>query len=176
MAVAYRRRVFEQVGAFDERFDACEDVELNHRLDRAGLRCFFTPDVAVRYAPRDTLRGLFRQLVRYGRGRVRLWRKHRETFSLGILPPTLLVAGLLAGLPLSFAAGWLAAIYVGAIMLYGVILLAGSASIAIHRRSLGLFVPSLCAYVTIHLASGTGILMELFRIRGTPVQEEKSPV
>src|SRR5207253_399201 len=29
VAVAYRREVFEVVGLFDERFDACEDVEFN---------------------------------------------------------------------------------------------------------------------------------------------------
>ena len=78
---------------FDETFDACEDVEFNHRIDRAGLRCYFTPEVAVHYAPRDSLRGLFRQLVRYGRGRVRLWRKHPDSFSAGLLPPACLVAG-----------------------------------------------------------------------------------
>ncbi len=174
VAVAYRRRVFEQVGEFDERFDACEDVEFNHRIDRAGLRCFFTPEVAVHYAPRDTLGGLFRQLVRYGRGRVRLWRKHPETFSPGILPPTLLVAGLIAGLPLSFAAGWLAAIYLGAVMLYAAILVAASASIAIRLRSRRFFLPSLWAYLTIHVASGTGILLEFFRIGAGPAKSEKA--
>ena len=56
VAVAYRREVFAQVGNFDENFDACEDVEFNHRLARAGMRCFFTPRVAVRYYPRSTLR------------------------------------------------------------------------------------------------------------------------
>ena len=114
VAVAYRRSVFEKVGYFDENFDACEDVEFNHRVDRAGLRCFFTPAIAAHYAPRDTLRGLYRQMVRYGRGRIRLWRKHPETFSWGIVPPLLFVIGLIAGLPLCFAGyplvgGWLAA-------------------------------------------------------------------
>jgi succinoglycan biosynthesis protein ExoA len=174
--VAYRRRVFERVGEFDERFDACEDVEFNHRIDRAGLRCYFTPEVAVSYVPRDTLGGLFRQLVRYGRGRVRLWRKHRETFSLGILPPTLLVAGLLAGLPLSLAADWLAAVYLGAVALYGAVLFAASASIAVRLRSPRLFLPSLLAYLTVHLASGTGILLELFRIGGGRGKSQKATI
>ncbi len=98
VAVAYRRSVFEQVGTFDERFDACEDVEMNHRIDRAGLRCFFTPEAAVHYAPRDSLSGLFRQLVRYGRGRVRLLRKHPETFSLTSLLPAFFLLGCAAGL------------------------------------------------------------------------------
>ncbi len=48
VAVAYRRVVFDAVGPFDESFDACEDVEFNHRLHRAGHRCFFTSAVEVR--------------------------------------------------------------------------------------------------------------------------------
>ncbi len=64
VAVAYRREVFSVVGAFDETFDACEDVEFNHRLARAGMRCFFTPRVQVRYFPRSSLSGLFRQMMR----------------------------------------------------------------------------------------------------------------
>ncbi len=166
VAVAYRRSVFDAVGLFDESFDACEDVEFNHRIDRTGLRCFFTPEVAVHYAPRATLAGLFRQLVRYGRGRVRLWRKHPETFSFGILPPPMLVAGLVAGLPLSFAASWLAAIYLAAVVLYVAVVLAGSASIALPWRNRGLFLPLLLAFPTIHVGSGMGILLELCRIGG----------
>ena len=92
--MAYRRTVFDRVGEFDERFDACEDVELNHRIDRAGLRCFFTPAVRVLYFPRSSLRGLFHQMARYGRGRVRLLRKHPETFSPGGFIPAAWLAGL----------------------------------------------------------------------------------
>jgi succinoglycan biosynthesis protein ExoA len=127
VAVAYRRWVFERVGGFDERFDACEDVELNHRIDRAGLRCFFTPDAAVHYAPRNSLTGLFRQLVRYGRGRVRLWRKHRETFSWGLLPPTLLVAGVIIGLPLALVSHWLAVVYLATLATYSAVVVSDSA-------------------------------------------------
>ncbi len=174
VATAYRRSVFDTVGYFDETFDACEDVELNHRIDRAGLRCFFTPEVAVRYAPRDSLGGLFRQLVRYGRGRVRLARKHPETFSFGILPPPMLVFGLIAGLPLSFAAVWLAAIYVGVVVVYAAIVLAGSASIALRRWNFRLLLPLSMAFLTIHLASGTGILLELIHPRHYIVMVENA--
>jgi succinoglycan biosynthesis protein ExoA len=163
VAVAYRRSIFEQVGTFDEHFDACEDVEMNHRIDRAGLRCFFTPDAAVHYAPRNSLSGLFRQLVRYGRGRVRLARKHPETLSLGILPPPLFVAGLIAGLPLSFVARWLAMIYLAAVVVYVAVVLTVSATIVWRLRS-----PRLCCwlplvFLTIHAASGAGMLRELIK-------------
>ncbi|MCL2743519.1 MAG: glycosyltransferase family 2 protein, partial [Planctomycetaceae bacterium] len=80
-AIAYRKSVFEKVGYFDETFDACEDVEFNTRCDKAGLKCWFDPAIAVRYVPRNSIKGLAYQLYRYGRGRMRLFRKHPETFS-----------------------------------------------------------------------------------------------
>jgi succinoglycan biosynthesis protein ExoA len=166
VAIAYRRAVFAKIGYFDETFDACEDVELNHRIDQAGLRCLFAPDVAVRYAPRATLGGLFRQLVRYGRGRVRLARKHPETISLGILPPPLLVAGLMAGLPLSFAAVWLAVIYVATVTLYAAVVLATSASLAWSLRHFRLVWCLPAVFLTLHVASGMGMLLELARPAG----------
>ena len=166
VAVAYRRSVFEQVGEFDEGFDACEDVEMNHRIDRAGLRCFFTPEVAVHYAPRTTLGGLFRQLVRYGRGRARLAKKHPDTISLGMFPTPLFVSGLVAGFPLSFVAAWLAAIYVAALVLYSAIVLITSVSIVLRQRSPGMLLPLLLVFPTIHVGSGTGEILELLRSMG----------
>lgn len=163
VAVAYRRSVFERVGLFDESFDACEDVELNHRIDRAGLRCYFAPEVAVRYAPRDSLRGLFRQLFRYGRGRARLLRKHPETFSWGILPPVLFVAGLIVGLPLCFAATWLAAVYVAAIACYAATVVASSAWIASRLRNVRPFLWLPLVFAAVHIGAGVGILLELPR-------------
>ena len=136
VAVAYRRAVFEKVGGFDERFDACEDVEFNHRVDLAGLRCFFTPRIAAHYAPRDTLRGLFRQLFRYGRGRIRLWRKHPETLSIKTLLPGVFVLGCILGVALAWTSRWLAAAYAVAMATYFTIVIAGSLIAAAKRRDI----------------------------------------
>ena len=169
VAVAYRRGVFAKVGYFDERFDACEDVELNQRIDRAGLTCFFTPTIAVRYHPRSTLAGLFRQIVRYGRGRMRLLRKHPETFSLGSFLPALFFLGVLAG--------WIAAwfwpllwwVYFGALGIYAGALVLDSAMIAVAQRKAGLLLRLPLVLTTIHLASATGVVLELVRpIRPLP--------
>jgi succinoglycan biosynthesis protein ExoA len=102
VAVAYRRDVFDLMGEFDESFDACEDVEFNTRVRRAGLTCYFAPALAVEYEPRATLRGLAVQMVRYGRGRARLARKCPATVTAPSLVPGAwllwLAAGSLAGL------------------------------------------------------------------------------
>jgi succinoglycan biosynthesis protein ExoA len=74
---AYRRRVFEKIGYYDECLDACEDVDFNLRARQAGFKAFTSPCVTVRYRPRDNMTSLFRQMLRYGEGRARLFLKHR---------------------------------------------------------------------------------------------------
>jgi succinoglycan biosynthesis protein ExoA len=163
VAVAYRRTVFNSVGLFDEAFDACEDVEFNHRVDRAGLRCFFTPKVVVRYHPRSSFGGLFRQLARYGRGRVRLLRKHPETFSLPSLIPAVFVLGLISGPALSWLFPVLAYVYVGALALYAAIVGTVSVATAAGPEDLGLLPYLPPVFAIIHIASGWGILVEAVR-------------
>jgi succinoglycan biosynthesis protein ExoA len=160
VAVAYRRDVFETLGLFDESFDACEDVEFNHRIDRAGLPCFFTPKVAVRYHPRSSLGGLFRQMVRYGRGRVRLLRKHPETFSvLGFLPAAFLL-GVVAGPALAWLSPWLMLAYAGSVGLYALIVALGSLVLTVRARDVRLLPWLPLAFGAIHGGAGAGIVHE----------------
>jgi len=165
VAVAYRREVFEKIGLFDESFDACEDVELNHRIARAGMRCFFTPSVAVRYHPRSTLKGLFLQMARYGRGRVRLLRKHPETFTLTGFVPAVFVLGLGAGpLLAALSAAW-GALYAAAVLVYLLIIGAESGRLALRERSFALWPWIAVTFVAIHTGAGCGIIQELVRRR-----------
>jgi succinoglycan biosynthesis protein ExoA len=160
VAVAYRRSVFDQVGYFDESFDAHEDGEFNYRVDRAGLRCFFTPEIAVKYCPRGNLLALFRQMIRYGRGRIRLLRKHPGSASISTFTPAAFVLGLALGLPLSFISPWLAAAYVGALLAYLSIVLLGSLGVFFQLGSLPLLAWLPLVFATIHVGSGVGLLLE----------------
>lgn len=95
---AYRRTVFDALDGYDERFDACEDVEFNHRVGRAGYRAYCHPDLRVDYRPRATLAALFSQMRRYGRGRAHLLGRHGQ-WPVPLIGLTLAGAGALA-LPL----------------------------------------------------------------------------
>lgn len=98
---AYRREVFERVGYVDEDFDACEDVEFNYRVERAGLKAYTSPRLTVRYYPRESLAALLDQMRRYGRGRTRFYRKHPAALRLSALMPPLFVLGVAAFMALS---------------------------------------------------------------------------
>ena len=92
---AYRASVFERIGMYDEAFDACEDVEFNYRVFKNGLPSFIDPRLKIHYYPRTSLRGLWKQLVRYGRGRFRFVRKHPEALSVGQLLPAAMLCCLI---------------------------------------------------------------------------------
>lgn len=160
VAIAYRREIFDRVGFFDEAFDACEDVEFNHRVDRAGLTCFFTPDVAVHYHPRSSLPGLFRQMIRYGRGRVRLLRKHPETFTWTGFVPAFFLLGLLAGPLCVLLSSWLALAYGMTIGLYLLLVMTFSLALAWQERSARMLGWLPLVFPTIHLGAGAGQVLE----------------
>jgi succinoglycan biosynthesis protein ExoA len=183
VAIAYRRDVFDTIGWFDEGFDACEDVEFNHRAARAGLRCWFTPRLAVHYHPRDSLPKLFRQMVRYGRGRVRLLRKHSDTFSLSGFVPAAFLAGLVLGPTLACLLPALWYVYGGTIALYTLLLLATSVSIALRQREPFLLPLLPLVFATVHFGAGAGQCWEILvpaarkkRIVGTRLVVANEPV
>jgi len=74
---AFRRRVFETVGMYDDGAITNEDAELNQRILEAGGRIYLSRDIVAHYYPRGSFRSLANQYFRYGKGRARTLLKHR---------------------------------------------------------------------------------------------------
>ncbi|MGH9482595.1 MAG: glycosyltransferase family 2 protein [Terriglobales bacterium] len=158
---AYHTSLLARVGRYDERFDACEDVEFNQRVAQLGVRAWLSPEAVVYYAARTSLAGLWRQMVRYGRGRVRLGRKHPQARTLAQTLP----AAWLACLPLAVLGAWLAhggwrwaslaglAIYAGAV--------AGWSLLLAWRHGWRHLLAAPAVYFTIHAGLGAGAWREL---------------
>lgn len=162
----YRRSLFDQLGGYDENFDACEDVEFNTRVAAAGHKAYTDPRLAVYYEPRRSFLGLFRQMMRYGIGRVRLARKHPESAALSMWAPAVLVAAMVVGI-LSFAAAawtgnwWIAILAVPSVLF---LLLTLAASLDLGRRngwSHAVLGP--LAYCGVYIGLGYGMWREMLR-------------
>jgi biofilm PGA synthesis N-glycosyltransferase PgaC len=76
---AFRRSVLEKTGPFREGFIG-EDLELTWRVHKAGYRVTFQPWATVRAETPSTLRGLWKQRVRWARGLLQTARIHRDMF------------------------------------------------------------------------------------------------
>lgn len=69
----YRRAALERLGGFDEELRSGEDTDLAWRMQlQLRLGVAFAPEAVVEHVHRTTLRGLWRQWVRYGWGGVQL--------------------------------------------------------------------------------------------------------
>jgi succinoglycan biosynthesis protein ExoA len=159
VAVAYRRDVFDLMGEFDESFDACEDVEFNTRVRRAGLTCYFAPAVAVEYEPRATLRGLAYQMMRYGRGRARLARKHPATVTAPSLVPSLWLLWLAAGGLVGLLSAHVALAVLTSLGAHLLVLVAES--VRVRRAEPGVSIWRLpMVFAAIHTGFGWGYLCE----------------
>jgi succinoglycan biosynthesis protein ExoA len=157
----YKKSVFDRIGYYDESFDACEDVEFNHRVKAAGMKAYIDPSLTVFYQPRASFASIFKQLQRYGKGRFRLIRKHASAFSIAqIVPPGLVI--YLAGFAASFAFlpepwQWAAAM---PLVLYLALVLGFSLSL-VPRHGPKMLVYGPALYFTVHGALGWGFLTGL---------------
>ena len=159
---SYKREVFDKIGYFDSRFDACEDVEFNFRAHQAGFDAFTSKDLAVYYYPRRNLGGLFRQMTRYGTGRFRLTRKHPEAVSIAAFLPALFVLGFFAFLILSIFSPLVGSMFSAAFGGYLALIFVWSAYLALkHSPKYLLYL--LVIFPAIHFGLGWGYLKEAFR-------------
>ena len=170
VAVAYRRFVFDRIGYFDEQFDACEDVELNQRFDDSGLHCVLAPSISLKYHPRASISGLFRQMTRYGRGRVRLSRKHASTLSLKSLAPAFFLLFLLVGSIPAIIWPSIQLPYLCVAGAYLAVVGCFSAAIADGFRTM-LWLP--LVFMAIHFGAGYGSLVEFFFGSSTPSEVDR---
>jgi glycosyltransferase involved in cell wall biosynthesis len=169
----YRRPVFERVGMYDESFDACEDVEFNTRVAAAGYKAYTDPRLSVYYEPRNSFRGLFRQMMRYGIGRVRLARKHPESASLSQWAPAVLVAAFaIAGVSVAAAiltGHWLFSVAAFPAAMFVLITIVASMHLG-WRHGLIHALLGPIAYGCIYLGLGTGMWTELVGITRQPTR------
>jgi hypothetical protein len=99
-------------------------------------------------------------MVRYGRGRVRLARKHPETFSWGTLVPVIFVLAAFVGFFGALTSPWIAAAYTAGFGLYVLAVMVTSLSIMLRKKDPALLPWFAMIFPVIHFGAGVGILME----------------
>jgi glycosyltransferase involved in cell wall biosynthesis len=74
--VAYRRDAFEAVGGFSEGLFPGEDIDLDFRLSRIGLRAWFVPGITVLHHRPGGMRWFVSMMRRYGHAEGAFVRTH----------------------------------------------------------------------------------------------------
>jgi len=86
----FPRQTLLNLGGFNERYKVNEDYELNYRLRQSGGKVIVSPKIRCQYYVRSSLKGLMRQMFRYGFWRVQTQREHPKSFLLRHLVPPIL--------------------------------------------------------------------------------------
>lgn len=159
----YLWSVFEQVGLYDENFDACEDVEFNTRVQKAGVEAYTDPRLTVHEEPPRTLATLLRGMFCRGRGTSRLMRKQPDWISLEQVAPL----GILLALLLALVAWQQLTTVIAGIVTLPLVLLPGAVAVASlqlgWRYGTGSAWRAPWIFAAIYGGQGIGLLYEYFR-------------
>ena len=104
-------------------------------------------------------------MMRYGRGRVRLLRKHPDTFSLLSFLPALFVAGVILGPVCGLLFPTLLLAYVAILGGYGLTVFGFGLAAALRGRDAALLPWLVAVYPAIHFGAGIGVLWEALSCR-----------
>jgi glycosyltransferase involved in cell wall biosynthesis len=153
------RKVFEATGGF--RLDRyAEDIELSVRVTGMGFKVGLIPEAFVFHKRRTTLRGFFRQVSNFGKGRVIVGRTHRGVLRLTHWFPAFFLIGLIAIPPV-----WLVLPFVGAALfsIYVAYIVAVFADTALKSRDIWVALLSMPCVMVQMTGYGSGFLKEFFK-------------
>jgi succinoglycan biosynthesis protein ExoA len=157
------RRLFEEVGYYNETNIANEDCEFNYRLRAAGYRVLLSPSIEFTYFVRSSLVALARQYLRYGY--YRRWTEVQHPGSVPwrvYVPPALLIGlGCSAILCAIGAFAWAAVLPA----MYLCVLALGALDGMRRSKHLSIALLEPFAIATMHFAFALGWLRGLVTLR-----------
>ena len=89
---AYPVHVAREVGGWGEEFTVNQDFEFDHRVRAAGYPILFDPSLVIDWECRQSIRDLFKQYQRYGKGKVKVALRHPDSVKpRHLIPPALVL-------------------------------------------------------------------------------------
>ncbi len=157
----FSRAAFTKIVKFDPDFYPGEEMIAAHGVTRAGFALVFHPEAYVYHYPKQTFRGFWRQIYRYGATRIRLMRAGLDVEWTPLVPAVwvLSLAALGLGALLHPVFAWLLALDL-ALYSLAAVWIAGGVVAETKRLSDGLL---FFIQPFMHLSYGVGIWMEVFR-------------
>lgn len=147
---AWKRRIFDEVGYFDEQLKRNQDDEFHYRAKSKGKQIFLNPEIKSYYYPRSSLFSLIKQYFQYGFYKPLVLKKVKSEIKLRHLIPSFFVIYLII---LSFVSHLLLAI---PLIIYLIILIYYSFSGKLSSISV---LNSMIVFPAIHISYGLGFIL-----------------
>jgi GT2 family glycosyltransferase len=162
---AVRKEDFFSVGGYDPDCDYTEDDEFSLRLIQYGKMVLYTPEIEVPYICRDSVTSIGLQFFRYGKYKLKVFRKHGRMPTIRPYIPLAFVSAIFVLLPLSVMYGpfflallTLMFVYIGSCVTVSIIS-------SIKKREF-IFLALPLVFATLHLSYGIGELFGLVKFVG----------
>jgi glycosyltransferase involved in cell wall biosynthesis len=152
---AWRRRLFNEIGYFDERLKRNQDDEFHYRARSLGKKIYLNPEIKSFYYPRNSIKKLIKQYFQYGLFKPVVLGKIKSEIKLRHLIPSLFTIYILL-LPLAF----LSKFYLLPLFVYIFIDIYFSIR---AKCNIKIVINSSLIYPVLHLSYGFGFLTGLFR-------------
>jgi glycosyltransferase involved in cell wall biosynthesis len=160
----YPTHLLRCLGGWNESILANEDYELDYRVRQLGLELLFDPSVTIEWQSRQTIRELFDQYRRYGRGKASVVRLHPKSIGARhVAAPALVVllggSGILLAVRSRLAMPLMAP--------YSAALTAATATVVTRERDVRAapWVPA--AFLAMHVGWGVGFWEGILGARPT---------
>ncbi|HMP89632.1 MAG TPA: glycosyltransferase [Kiritimatiellia bacterium] len=157
----FRRSVFEELGGFDPDFYPGEEMRASFLVSRKGYKLMFNPAAPVFHYPKQTFKGFWKQIYRYGATRIRLIRSGVEV-EPGPLVPGIWVLSLVV---LGVGANWSSFLFYLLMLdlaLYFLVIVWFTTEVVMKtRRAVDIWL--LLVHPFMHLSYGVGMWFEILR-------------
>ena len=157
----YRKKVFEEVGKYNEKLARTEDNEMHYRMKQKGYKFLLSPNIVSYHHPRNTLKGMIKQ--KYGNGKwIGITLKYcPKCFSLYHFIPFLFVLGMLFSIITAFIGlPIFAYLLSGAYLLFNILNLI---IITINNKFDIRYIILPFIFFILHLSYGTGTIVGLMK-------------
>jgi glycosyltransferase involved in cell wall biosynthesis len=163
-----KKSVLDEMKGFDETFVKGQDLELNHRIRKAGYTLLYSPKVVVVHYRKDSFRSFARQIYKWAKAKVAIIKKHGiEGFVSHVyMWPVYAVLGLLLSLCLFWFVDLLAIFrwlfFIGCISYVGIVF-AESMRLAITNNKKKLLWYAILLIPVVHGAYSIGVWNALIK-------------
>ena len=155
----YKRKVFEEVGYFDETLERNQDNNMHNRIRKAGYKFYFNPEIESNYYVRNSLKKMLRQGYLNGKWNIIVFRQDRKSLSIRHIVPLLFVLSIIFLTILSFVHKIFLYMFVAEIALY---LLLGFIFAMKKTKNLLEIIKMEIYFLLLHVSYGTGSLISIF--------------
>jgi len=174
----FNKKIFNDIGLFDERLIRAQDYEFNRRIFRSGGKIWMNPNIKTTYYNQPTLRGFYKkQFFKEAPYNAYMWYLAPYTFAYRHAITGVFATGLIGGMFLSPFFSFIKYTFFSIMALYFVLAFISAVQQAKRYKNLLHIFTLPISFFLYHFLHGLGVLWGLLRLvtNTAPVQKIKEP-